>query len=78
VHHRIGHRGSFHQVRVFQPKPYPEITVTTSPPSYTTSGDTIRKRNLRCKRRDFAPRSREQRENRRKLQQQTGWESVDA
>jgi hypothetical protein len=37
-----------------------------------------RKRNLRCKRRDYAPRSREQRENRKKLQQQTGWESVDA
>ncbi len=35
VHHGIGHRGSFLQVRVLQPKPYPKTTVTTSHPQAT-------------------------------------------
>ena len=35
VHHGIGHRGSFRQVRVLQPKPYPKTTVTTSHPQAT-------------------------------------------
>ena len=42
VHHGIGHRGSFRQVRVLQPKPYPKTTVTTSHPQATPRPGTWR------------------------------------